>query len=129
MNESLETFRHWFWVSLVMFLFYVWLLFLKTRRPQTWLRYNSAEAAIWSRLGLPRGLVESARRFGASRISTVCLWMLVVAFALLAFLNAGAYVYFKARIPPHRQPIHLNPAPAGRPKPATGSGGVPKTPF
>jgi hypothetical protein len=54
--------------------------------------------------------------------------MLVVAFALLAFLNAGAYVYFKARIPPHRQPIHLNPAPAGRPKPATGSGGPPKAP-
>ena len=90
--------------------------------PPRWI-----EAAIWSRLGLPRGLVEPARRFGASRISTVCLWMLVVAFALLAFLNAGAYVYFKARIPPHRQPIHLNPAPAGRPKPATGSGGVPKT--
>lgn len=116
MNESLRALQHWFWVSAVMFVFYVWLLFLKTRRPETWLRYNSAEAAIWSRLGLPRGLVDSARRFGASRISTVCLWILVVAFALLAILNAGAYCYFKSRIPPPRQPIHFDPAPPGQPR-------------
>ena len=121
MNDSIQALQHWFWVSVTMFVFYVWLLFLKTRRPQTWLRYNSAEAEIWSRMGLPRGLVESARRFGAGKLSTVCLWILVVAFALLAILNAGAYVYFKNRMPPPRQPIHQHPAPPLQPKPGAGS--------
>jgi hypothetical protein len=111
MNESLETFQRWFLVSLVMFIFYVWLLFLKTRWRQTWLRYNASEATLWSRLGLPRGLANLARRFGESNASTLCLRVIVVLFALLMVLNAGAYLYFKYRLPPKQQPTILKPAP------------------
>jgi hypothetical protein len=117
MNESLEIFQRWFLVSLVMFIFYVWLLFLKTRRRQTWLRYNSAEATLWSRLGLPRGIADMARRFGEGNASTLCLRIIVVLFALLMILNAGAYLYFKYR-PPPKQPVTLKPAPGGQLKPA-----------
>ena len=118
MNESLETFQRWFWVSLMMLIFYCWLLFLKTRRPQTWLRYNTAEATAWSRFGLPRGLAGIARQFGASKASTICLRVIVVLFALLMLLNAGAYVYFKNRIPPKPHPLMLKLPSASPSKPS-----------
>jgi hypothetical protein len=102
MNESLELFQRWFWVSLVMLVFYAWLLNFKIRRRQAWLRYTAAESAFWSRLGLPRRLAQLARRFGESKASTLCLWIIVVLFALLMFLNAGAYLYFKHRLPARR---------------------------
>jgi hypothetical protein len=117
MNDSIESFQRWFWVSLVMFVFYAWLLVFKTRRPQVWTRYNSAESALWSRLGLPRGLADAARRFGQSKVSTVCLWVIVVLFALLMLLNAGAYFHYKHRIaslPPPAPPAHGPPHPARR---------------
>jgi hypothetical protein len=115
MNESLVTFERWFCVSLVMFVFYAWLLFFKVRRRDVWIRYTAAESALWVRLGLPRRLADSLRRFGDGKASTVCLWVIVALFALLMALNAGAYFYFKQRIANRPQPIQLkplNPAPA-----------------
>ena len=99
MNHSVEAFRNWFWVSLVMFLFYSWLLYFKVHKRAVWLRYTAAESSFWSRLGLPRRFTESARRFGESQSSTVCLWIIVILFALLMLLNAGAYVHYKSRLP------------------------------
>ena len=54
MNESLETFQRWFWVSLVLFFLYGWLLVFRIRWRESWLRYTAAESAFWSRLGLPK---------------------------------------------------------------------------
>ncbi len=99
MNNSVEAFRNWFWVSLVMFLFYSWLLYFKVRKRAVWLRYTAAESSFWSRLGLPRRFADSARRFGESQASTVCLWIIVLLFALLMALNAGAYLHYKSRAP------------------------------
>jgi hypothetical protein len=107
MNNSVEAFRNWFWVSFVMFLFYSWLLYFKIRKRGVWLRYTTAESSFWSRLGLPRRFAESARRFGESRASTVCLWIIILLFALLMVLNAGAYLHYKSRLP-----ATLQPAPA-----------------
>lgn len=105
MNESLEAFQNGFWISLVMLVFYSWLLFLKTRRRETWLRYNSAEARVWSRLGLPRSIATLVRRFGEGNASTICLRALVIAFAVSMVLNAIGYLHFKDKLP-HSQPIH-----------------------
>ena len=99
MNESLAIFLRWFWVSLLMFVFYSWLLWIKSRRRETWRRFNSNEAAFWARLGLPVRFAQAVRRFGESKASTVCLWVIVVLFALLMILNAGAYLYFKNWVP------------------------------
>jgi hypothetical protein len=98
MNNSVETFRNWFWVSLVMFLFYSWLLYFKVHKRGVWLRYTAAESTLWSRLGLPRRFTDAARRFGESKASTVCLWIIVILFALLMALNACAYIHFKHRL-------------------------------
>jgi hypothetical protein len=98
MNESIDTFENWFWISLVMLVFYSWLLFLKTRRRETWLRYNSAEARVWSRFGLPRKAAEFARRFGEGDLSTAFLRGLVAAFALSMLLNAAAYFHFRGKL-------------------------------
>jgi hypothetical protein len=117
MNESVETFQRWFWLSLVMFVFYTWLLIFKTRWRQSWLRYNAAESTFWSRIGLPRGLTEAARRFGESSASTFCLRVIVLLFALLMILNAGAYVYFKDKIRKQPPPTHQAPAKPSPPKP------------
>jgi hypothetical protein len=114
MNESLETFQRWFWASLVLFFLYAWLLVFRIRWRESWLHYTAAEAAFWSRLGLPRNLAALARRFGESRAATVCLWIIVILFALLTFLNAGAYLYFKHRMAakPQSKTAMMDRAPA-----------------
>ena len=89
-------------MSLVMFLFYSWLLYFKVRKRAVWLRYTAAESSFWSRLGLPHRFAESARRFGESKASTICLWIIVILFALLMALNGGAYFYFIHRLPANR---------------------------
>jgi hypothetical protein len=118
MNESVETFQRWFWVSLMMFAFYTWLLIFKTRWHQSWSRYNAAESKFWSRIGLPRWFTDAARRFGESKASTLCLQIIVVLFALLMVLNAGAYVHFKEKIRRKLPPTVLAPAKTAPPKPA-----------
>jgi hypothetical protein len=105
MNDSLETFQRWFWVSLAMFLLYLWLLIFKTRWRESWLRYMAAESKFWSRIGMPRRWTDLARRFGESNASTVCLRIIVLLFALLMILNAGAYVYFKDKIRRKQPPL------------------------
>ena len=119
MNESLETFQRWFWVSLVLFILYAWLLVFRIRWRESWLRYTAAESAFWSRLGLPRNLAALARRFGESRAATVCLWIIVILFALLTFLNAGAYLYFKHRMAakPQSKTALMDRVPASQEKP------------
>jgi hypothetical protein len=119
MNESLQTFQRWFWVSLVMFVFYAWLLLFKTRWRQSWSRYTAAESKFWSRIGLPRRFTDAARRFGESNASTFCLQIIVVLFALLMVLNAGAYVHFKEKLRKKPPPALLAPAKTtNAPKPA-----------
>jgi hypothetical protein len=98
MNNSVEAFRNWFWLSLILFVFYSWLLYFKVHRRPVWLRYTTAESSFWLRLGLPRRLAGLARRFGESQASTVCLWIIVILFAVLVLLNAGAYVHYKSRL-------------------------------
>jgi hypothetical protein len=117
MNESIETFQRWFWLSLVMFLFYTWLLIFKTRWRQSWLRYMAAESRFWSRIGMPRRLTEAARRFGESNASTICLRIIVLLFAALIVLNAGAYVYFKGKVRAKQTSVQPSPHPATPSKP------------
>jgi hypothetical protein len=75
--------------------FGAWLFFV-TRHRSIWLRYTTAEAAFWQRLGLssPR-LIDLSRRFYGGRTFTYILWFLVLAFFLLTVGNAGLYFYWK----------------------------------
>jgi hypothetical protein len=79
-----------------MALFFSAWLFLVTRRRSLWLRYTTAEAAFWQRLGLssPR-LIDLSRRFYGGRTFTYVLCFLVAAFFLLMVGNAGLYFYWK----------------------------------
>lgn len=103
MNESLDSFLGWFWVSAALTLVFGSLLWLVTRRRELWLRYIAAEAAFWRRLRVPERLVEASRRFEASRVFIGFLWFVVLLWFLLALANGGAYVYFKSQIPPLRK--------------------------
>jgi hypothetical protein len=79
-------------------------LFVVTRRRELWLRYIAAEAAFWTRLGIPARIAESSRRFEGSGTFIGVLWFLVAWFLLLALANGGAYVYFKGNLLYERQP-------------------------
>ena len=104
MNESLDNFCRWFWISSALAIVFVALLLLVTRRRDLWLRYIAAEAAFWTRLRVPARIVEASRSFEASRVFIGFLWLTVALWFLLAVANGGAYVYFKSQIPPLRGP-------------------------
>ena len=104
MNESLDSFLRWFWVSAALTLVFGSLLWLVTRRRELWLRYIDSEAAFWRRLRVPGRLVEASRRFEASRLFIGFLGFTVALWLLLAVANAGAYLYFKSQIPEPRGP-------------------------
>jgi len=97
-NESLESLLRWFWISSAMTTLFVAFLYVVTQRRELWLRYVSAEAGFWTRLGIPARIAESSRRFEESRTFIGILWFLVVWFLLLALANGGAYVYFKSNL-------------------------------
>ena len=114
MSESLGIFQRWFWISGLLFLVYAALLIFKVRRRAMWLRYTGAEAEFWKRFGAPRPVADFIRRFGESKLSTVCLGIVTVLFALLMVLNAGAYLHFKAKLSPNQEPARKdshNPGP------------------
>ena len=113
MNESLENFYRWFWISVALTIVFVALLFFVTRRRNLWLRYITAEAAFWTRLGVPARVAEASRRFEESRIFTGFLWFIVALWFLLVLANGGAYLYFKAQLSPERKP---NSTPMDAPK-------------
>ena len=104
MNETLDSFLRWFWVSAALTLVFGSLLWLVTRRRELWLRYIAAEAAFWRRLRVPERLVEASRRFEASRLFIGFLGFVVALWLLLAVANAGAYLYFKGQLPKPRGP-------------------------
>ena len=104
MNESLDSFYGWFWISVALTIVFVALLFFVTRRRNLWLRYIAAEAAFWTRLGVPARVAEASRRFEESRIFTGFLWFIVGLWFLLVLANGGAYLYFKKQLPPKREP-------------------------
>ena len=104
MNETLDSFYRWFWVSAALTLVFVVLLWLVTRRRDLWLRYIAAEAVFWTRLRVPAGVVEASRRFEESRAFIGFLWFTVVLWFLLLLANGGAYLYFKSQIPPLKGP-------------------------
>lgn len=104
MNESLDNFCRWFWISSALTLVFVVLLFFVTRRRDLWLRYIAAEARFWMRLKVPARIAEASRRFEASRVFIGFLWFIVVLWFLLVFANGGAYLYFKSQLPPQRGP-------------------------
>jgi hypothetical protein len=106
-NEALEGFSRWFWISSAVTILFGCLLFVVTRRRELWLRYIAAEAAFWIRIGVPVWIAESSRRFGASRIFIALLWFIVVSSFLLVLGNGGAYLYFKDKVLSEGQP---NPA-------------------
>ena len=103
MAESLNVFQRWFWVSAILFLVYAALLILKIRRRTAWNRFAAAESEFWKRFGAPRAIPTFIRRFGESKLSTICLGVVTVIFALLTVLNAGAYLHFKDRLNPTKQ--------------------------
>jgi len=103
-NESMDSFYGWFWISVALTIVFVALLFFVTRRRDGWLRYIAAEAAFWTRLGVPARIAEASRRFEASRIFTGFLWFIVAVWSLLVLANGGAYLYFKAQLSPERVP-------------------------
>ena len=107
MNEALEGFFRWFWISCAMTILFGEFLFVVTRRRELWLRYIAAEAAFWTRLGMPARIAESSRRFEGSRTFIGLLWFIVVLSFLLVLANGGAYFYFKGNLLSERQP---NPA-------------------
>jgi len=111
-NESMDSSYRWFWISVALTIVFVALLFFVTRRRDGWLRYIAAEAAFWTRLGVPTRIAEASRRFEASRIFTGFLWFIVAVWLLLVLANGGAYLYFKAQLSPERVPnITLMEAP------------------
>lgn len=117
MNDSLDGFLGWFWVSAALALVFITLLWFVTRRREQWLRYVAAEAAFWRRLRLPERIVEASRRFEASRLFVGFLWFAAVLWLLLAAGNGGAYVYFKSRIPPLGGPdVRIIEVPAQPPR-------------
>lgn len=102
MNENLRAFQHWFWLSLAMTIFLGFALFIATRRRHLWLRYTTAEAAFWLRLGLPEKLVTASRRFSESEKNKYAFWIVICLWAILTFLSGGSYLYFKHRLPIER---------------------------
>jgi hypothetical protein len=117
LNESLDGFLIWFWISAALALVFIALLWFVTRRRELWLRYVALEAAFWRRVRVPERIVETSRRFEVSRVFVGFLWFIVVLWFLLAAGNGGAYVYFKSRIPPLGGPdIRVIEAPAQPPR-------------
>lgn len=104
MNETLDNFCRWFWISVTLTLVFVALLFFVTRRRDMWLRYIAAEAGFWMRIGVPARIAEASRRFEASRIFIGFLRFIVALWFLLVLANGGAYLYFKAQLSPEREP-------------------------
>jgi hypothetical protein len=102
-TESLDISLRWFWISAALAILFTALLWLVTRRRELWLRYIAAEAAFWTRVGIPARIVEASRRFEASRVFIGFLWFVVVLWFLLALANGAAYMYFKSQIPPLRK--------------------------
>jgi sulfite exporter TauE/SafE len=94
MNELLD--MRWFWISSVMLIFFGASLFIATRQREMWLRYVSAEAAFWKRLGVPARIVDSTQRFEEGRVFIGLLWFIVISQLLLTLANGGAYLYFKS---------------------------------
>jgi tetratricopeptide (TPR) repeat protein len=99
MNEHLQFFYRWFWLSLTIAAGLGVLLFVATCRRDAWLRYLSAEARFWIRLGIPEKLAEASRRFGASRALVYILWVEIALLLLLSLLNGFSYLHWEHRLP------------------------------
>ena len=90
MNEILDSFIRWFWISSVLAILFGAYLFIATRHRAVYLRYITAEAAFWIRLGVPARIVEYSRRFEEGRIFIGFLWFIVISQLLLSLANGGA---------------------------------------
>jgi len=98
MNEHLQFFYRWFWLSLPIAAALGILLFIVTRRRNLWLRCIAAEAAFNIRLGFSKRFVEASRRFSESHAYVYFLRVVIIFWLLLALLNGISYLHFKHRL-------------------------------